>query len=642
MVRIHANMRSADLPLPSDLTRHEVDELLDPEVKGVPELAPNAWLTSETERLTGIIDEGDEPAKGLAHADLSMRIAPSNSRSAEEHARNALEIGEALDDDRVLARAQCALGWAIYNKQSSHWRRALELALESEYKLHELKLPEWEAQSMLLRLTMAGVSGQFSGYTGLEKSIHDLLRSTDEPRDNYIWLFAAARHSLVLAYTARLSLNDEDLARRYLALDVLIARAVPEPLHIEEVHEVCSRMAMDAERWADWRRHIDRAVIIAKAQRASEPRMFSLFIRGQGLVGAGDLVSARETVGELRALISAIDPEDSQEMWYADDVEYAILKAEKKWREAEALLDRYAPRAMRGYHRNIIGIAKAYIEIYQAQGTMHEHLDVYENLVKELERERDERGSAQLRAATLMQNVESTRRVQRADEILKGVLPSSVYEEVVRTGDVAARYFPMAVLFLSDFAGFTRIASALTPRQVIEELSDMFGNFDRIMEENGCERIETIGDGYLAVAGLKENPATTAAEPATELGVRMVRAALQIQDYLAERNARTQAIGGSLFHARIGLHAGPILGGLVGRERLRYGIFGDPTNTVQRFEAACVPGRITVSESVYKLLSDGQAADLALDVRESIEAKGKGSLKAWEVRWADKRESANS
>jgi len=185
------------------------------------------------------------------------------------------------------------------------------------------------------------------------------------------------------------------------------------------------------------------------------------------------------------------------------------------------------------------------------------------------------------------------------------------------------------VVFFSDFAGFTRIASALTPRQVLEELSDLFANFDSIMEENGCERIETIGDAYLAVAGLKPE---SGPDVFREDARRMARAALAIQAYLRERNRKAGELGGSQFEARIGLHDGPIIGGVVGRDRIRYGIFGDAVNTASRLETACTPGEVCVSDSLRELLChDAGGSEFLLTSAGEITPKGKGAMKVWSL-----------
>ncbi len=142
------------------------------------------------------------------------------------------------------------------------------------------------------------------------------------------------------------------------------------------------------------------------------------------------------------------------------------------------------------------------------------------------------------------------------------------------------------------------------------------------------QRIETIGDGYLAVSGLTSEPEPEENGPA----VRLVRAALDIQDYLDERNRRADELGGPKFQARIGLHLGGIIGGIVGRNRIRFGIFGDAVNTTQRLEAACRPGGICVSGELRDALAAApDAGEFALVPEGTAKAKGKGTLKVWYV-----------
>ena len=236
--------------------------------------------------------------------------------------------------------------------------------------------------------------------------------------------------------------------------------------------------------------------------------------------------------------------------------------------------------------------------------------------------------SGQLGVAETHRETRRRKDEKRADKLLHRLLPGGVYAELVESGDSEPRYYPEAVLFFSDFVGFTKIAAALTPRPVIEELSDLFASFVSIMAKHGCERIETIGDAYVAVAGLDvEIPGEKKAGSA----IRMVRAAISIQEYLAERNEKATAIGGSQFVARIGVHRGPIIGGIVGRARVRYGIFGDAVNTTQRLEDACTPGGICVSPALRDALEASDSAEFSLIPNSTVEAKGKGLLKVWNV-----------
>ena len=227
-----------------------------------------------------------------------------------------------------------------------------------------------------------------------------------------------------------------------------------------------------------------------------------------------------------------------------------------------------------------------FITVYRAKGTLHEHMDVYDRLVEEMKLFADEQGSMQLGAAETQRETERRKEQKRADQLLRGIVPGGVYSELVHSSEAAPRYYPDAAIFFSDFVGFTKIAAALTPRQLIEELSDLFANFDLIM-----------------------------AAP--------------------ERNKQAAEIGGSQFVARIGVHSGPIIGGIVGRERIRYGIFGDAANTTQRLEAACEPGSVCVSESIHELLSSSPyGSDFTMTAGGTIKPKGKSEMKTWYLRRA--------
>ena len=209
---LYHGMTGSELPTPADLTADEVSRLLDPEAKDVPELRPNTWLADEMTRLQAIIDGDDDRARGLALADLSMRIVNPNCVEAQELAAAAVEVGEKLGDRRILAAGHCTLGWAIFNRDLSQWRAAADHAVEAECLFHDLRIPEWEAHAMILRMAVAQPSGTDSLITGLEPSISSLLRECTGDRDEYIWLFGLARFSLATTYFAHdLATNPERL-----------------------------------------------------------------------------------------------------------------------------------------------------------------------------------------------------------------------------------------------------------------------------------------------------------------------------------------------------------------------------------------------------------------------------------------------
>ena len=108
----------------------------------------------------------------------------------------------------------------------------------------------------------------------------------------------------------------------------------------------------------------------------------------------------------------------------------------------------------------------------------------------------------------------------------------------------------------SAYAECQQIAAGMHPDQLVDILGQLFGAFDRIMAEHGCERVETIGDAYLAVAGLD----TTDERAIGSRVADMVHAATEVARYLIGRNGEFRALGTPAFQARIGVHAGSIVG----------------------------------------------------------------------------------
>ncbi|MEM7019294.1 MAG: adenylate/guanylate cyclase domain-containing protein, partial [Pseudomonadota bacterium] len=163
--------------------------------------------------------------------------------------------------------------------------------------------------------------------------------------------------------------------------------------------------------------------------------------------------------------------------------------------------------------------------------------------------------------------------------------------------------------------GFTALSTELEPKFLIDELNDIFTAFDNIVEENHCERIKTIGDAYLCVCGMPEENERHAEN--------VVRSALQIINYLQERNQRTDMT----WEIRIGIHTGRVVGGVVGVKKYIYDVFGDTINTCARMEANSEPMRINISETTYQLVKP------LFDVspRGSMPVKGKGDMNMYFV-----------
>ncbi len=205
---------------------------------------------------------------------------------------------------------------------------------------------------------------------------------------------------------------------------------------------------------------------------------------------------------------------------------------------------------------------------------------------------------------------------QRSDDLLLNILPAEVADELKNKGSADAKYFDNVSVIFTDFKGFTTIAEKLTPQQLVNELDTCFKAFDDIIGKYNIEKIKTVGDAYLAVAGLPtEDP---------KHAYNVVNAAMEILHFMKER--KTQ-IGEVTFDIRIGIHSGSVVAGIVGLKKFAYDIWGDTVNTASRMEQNSEPGKINISESTYELVKD----KFECEFRGEINAENKGDLKMYFV-----------
>lgn len=181
--------------------------------------------------------------------------------------------------------------------------------------------------------------------------------------------------------------------------------------------------------------------------------------------------------------------------------------------------------------------------------------------------------------------------------------------EVVPGSQEPKRYEEVSVLFC-DFVNFTEIVSNIQPIELVEELGDIYQHFDRIMSNESIEKIQVYGDGYLAVCGIPEFHSKHA--------INCINASRQIFEYLEQRN-KTSTIQ---WQARIGIHSGPLVAGIIGERKFSFNIFGDTVNLAARLESASLPGKINVSKTTYDLIKSVYNCEY----RGKIEAKGKGEI----------------
>lgn len=190
------------------------------------------------------------------------------------------------------------------------------------------------------------------------------------------------------------------------------------------------------------------------------------------------------------------------------------------------------------------------------------------------------------------QQLEAAR--HESESLLLNILPAQIAEELKRNGKARAQRHDQATVMFSDFRDFTSIAERMDPEDLVEEIDTCYRAFDDIIERHGLEKIKTIGDAYMCMA----------IDPGAEGPVRTVQAALDIQVFLARHAEEKRRSGQPHFEARIGIHTGPIVAGVVGSKKFAYDIWGDTVNIASRMETHGEVGRVNISGATQALVNN--------------------------------------
>ncbi len=206
------------------------------------------------------------------------------------------------------------------------------------------------------------------------------------------------------------------------------------------------------------------------------------------------------------------------------------------------------------------------------------------------------------------------RSLDRARELLLTVLPDRIAREWQENGTVRPTMVSRATVLFTDIVGFTNLAEVLSPEELLAELDRCFSHFDLIVGQHGLEKIKTIGDAYMCAGGLLD----TKAQHPIDIGL----CALRIQEFMRKyRKSRARA-GLPVWDLRVGIHAGPVIAGVIGTRRFSYDIWGDTVNLASRMEDAGEARRINVSRQFM----ESTESVFSFDYRGRLAVKGKGEL----------------
>jgi adenylate cyclase len=196
---------------------------------------------------------------------------------------------------------------------------------------------------------------------------------------------------------------------------------------------------------------------------------------------------------------------------------------------------------------------------------------------------------------------------RQADELLHCLLPEAAAEEIRNIGTVIPRRYNNVAVLFCDVVNFTAYCDKHEPEDVVSRLDALFVAFERVAAAHGLEKIKTIGDAFMAAAGLLKT-ANDPLESAVLCGLQMAATSIEAQ------------LGWAV---RVGVHIGPVVAGIVGQERYQFDIWGDTVNIAARMAGKATPGGVAVTDETWRQIKDRFEGESLGD----LEVKGKGTIR---------------
>ena len=194
------------------------------------------------------------------------------------------------------------------------------------------------------------------------------------------------------------------------------------------------------------------------------------------------------------------------------------------------------------------------------------------------------------------QEVKFVARIQaeqaKSESLLLGILPPLIANRLKSGERDIVDSVPAATVLFADIVGFTKIAADMSPEETAFLLNDLFSAFDGLVDSYGMEKVKTIGDAYMAVAGVPES--------APDHALRGARMALAMQQAMQRFNVRNR----HNWSIRVGVHCGPLMAGIIGSRKFAYDLWGDTVNLASRLESQGEAGKIHVSRDMAEALAD--------------------------------------
>ena len=335
---------------------------------------------------------------------------------------------------------------------------------------------------------------------------------------------------------------------------------------------------------------------------------------GRALEYFGRALAAHEELGEKSG--AAIVTGNIGTLYATSNFEqYDPVKAEEYLLRASAMNEQIGTKGQN------VEVYKSLAELYERQGRWEavEYLHKYFETYRQLQHDEAAKQARIIEHRRKLEEVERDRhirivRFQEQEKILHNILPAHIAERMVAGEKTIADSFEEVTVFFSDIVGFTALSQQVSAEKLVGLLNSIFSQFNQLARKHGLEKIKTMGDSYMAVAGApikQHNHAERAALFALDVAEMM-------HEY------RTQA--GWQIAVRIGLHSGSVVAGIIGENKLAYDLWGDAVNTASRMESHGETGKIHVSESFVRSVG---ASSFHFVERGEMEIKGKGMMKTY-------------
>ena len=221
------------------------------------------------------------------------------------------------------------------------------------------------------------------------------------------------------------------------------------------------------------------------------------------------------------------------------------------------------------------------------------------------------------------------RQKNEIEHLLLNILPKEVASELQTSGVSKPRSYEEVSVLFTDFQGFTSIADKLSPSALVEQLNECFLAFDAIIEKYNLEKIKTIGDAYMCAGNIPS--------PNPGHAYKIIKAALEIQEFMERHNIRRAEKGMQAWHVRIGVHIGPVVAGVVGKKKYAYDIWGNAVNVASRMESNGTPGRVNISADTHEIIKEW----FVCSYRGKIYAKNLGDLDMYYVDYEKSQSTAD-